>query len=135
MELGAGSHSVVYLAKLQGMDVAVKVCRPSARGCVPCRWCCCCGALIRMSFPALAIMPCRAGQPARTEQPPACLALLWPCTALQVCELLPGTDSRAIWREVSILRSCAHERIVPLFGVALKVWPAACSLAAHLVVR
>jgi hypothetical protein len=132
VELGAGSHSVVYLAKLQGMDVAVKVCRPSARGCVPCRWCCCCGARIRVSFPALAIMPCQPGLSSLLPFLP-CPDLH--CTALQVCELLPGTDSRAIWREVSILRSCAHERIVPLFGVALKVWRAACSLAAHLVVR
>ena len=29
VELGAGSHSLVYLAKLQGMDVAVKVCHRS----------------------------------------------------------------------------------------------------------
>lgn len=35
--------------------------------------------------------------------------------------------SSAVWREAAMLRDCGHARIVPLFGVALKVgcrWPA-----------
>ena len=35
--------------------------------------------------------------------------------------LLPDMDSRAVWREVTLLRNCAHRRIVPLYGVAIKV--------------
>ena len=40
---------------------------------------------------------------------------------LQVFMLLPDMDSGAVWREVALLRNCAHRRIVPLYGVAIKV--------------
>ena len=36
-------------------------------------------------------------------------------------ELLPGADLQAVWDEAALLRQCAHERIVPLFGVAVQV--------------
>lgn len=45
-----------------------------------------------------------------------------PSDTLQVIELLPGMDSHTAWREAALLRDCTHERIVPLYGVALKVW-------------
>lgn len=61
VELGEGGHAVVYLARLQGVEVAVKV-----------------------------------------------------------TELLSGVESQSIWRETALLRRCIHERIVPLYGVALK---------------
>lgn len=40
---------------------------------------------------------------------------------MQVFELQPVLDPHTAWREVSLLRQCAHARIVPLFGVALRV--------------
>ena len=40
---------------------------------------------------------------------------------LQVIELQAGVDSRAAWHEAQVLQRCAHARIVPLFGVAIKV--------------
>ena len=40
---------------------------------------------------------------------------------LQVFDLDPGMGSGGIWEEVSLLRSCTHERIVQLLGVAIKV--------------
>ncbi|EFN58982.1 hypothetical protein CHLNCDRAFT_137604 [Chlorella variabilis] len=61
LELGEGGHAVVYLAHMQGVEVAVKV-----------------------------------------------------------FELQPVLDPHTAWREVSLLRQCAHARIVPLFGVALR---------------
>lgn len=45
---------------------------------------------------------------------------------LQVIELLPGTDSQQLWREVALLRKSTHQRIVPLLGVAVKVGWAGC---------
>ena len=41
-------------------------------------------------------------------------------THAQVFELLPGMDSRAAWHEAALLRECIHDRIVPLYGVAIK---------------
>ncbi|PSC75307.1 Serine threonine-kinase CTR1 [Micractinium conductrix] len=40
--------------------------------------------------------------------------------AAKVFELLPGMDSRAAWHEAALLRECIHDRIVPLYGVAIK---------------
>ncbi|KAL4440185.1 hypothetical protein ABPG75_003186 [Micractinium tetrahymenae] len=40
--------------------------------------------------------------------------------AVKMFELEAGMDSGVVWREVSLLRSCTHPRIVPLLGVALK---------------
>ena len=51
----------------------------------------------------------------------AATAACCPAALLQVFELQPGMDSGVIWQEVCLLRRCAHERIVPLRGVAVKV--------------
>ncbi len=42
-------------------------------------------------------------------------------TGLQVIELDPGVDSRAVWHEARLMRRCVHDRIVPLYGIAIKV--------------
>jgi hypothetical protein len=39
----------------------------------------------------------------------------------QVFELLPGIESQEAWQEAALLCHCAHDRIVPLYGVALTV--------------
>ena len=41
--------------------------------------------------------------------------------AVKVFEIDPGIDSGRIWREAAMLRDCVHERIVPLYGIALRV--------------
>lgn len=43
-----------------------------------------------------------------------------PLCCVQVFQLGNGTDSHAVWREVALLRRCVHERILPLYGVALR---------------
>lgn len=43
-----------------------------------------------------------------------------PCLA-QVMDMDPGADSSFLWNEVSLLRVCAHPRIVKVFGVTLSV--------------
>ncbi|KAL4431227.1 hypothetical protein ABPG75_006483 [Micractinium tetrahymenae] len=39
--------------------------------------------------------------------------------AVKAFELEDGMNSRAAWQEVSLMHTCTHRRIVPLFGVAL----------------
>lgn len=43
------------------------------------------------------------------------------CPCLQVFELADGVASRRMWQEVTLLRDCVHERLVPLYGVAMSV--------------
>ncbi len=40
---------------------------------------------------------------------------------MQVAELAPGMDSRHVWDEASLLRTCVHRRLVALLGVACQV--------------
>ena len=40
---------------------------------------------------------------------------------LQVLEVAPGANSAVFWQEVSIMQRCLHERITPIYGVALTV--------------
>ena len=113
--LGEGSNGVVFLGRLPGMAVAVKA--RAAGGAAGLRVsnarpaCCCPGAARPRAPPppprhathTSACTPLRA-----TRHPPA-----------QVFELQAGLDSRRAWREAQLLRRCAHERLVPLYGVAL----------------
>lgn len=46
-----------------------------------------------------------------------------PRLATQVFELAPGAASQRMWQEVALLRDCLHERLVPLYGVAVSVSP------------
>ena len=94
VELGEGGHAVVYLARLQGVEVAVKVGTGAA-------W--------------LAWLPSWLGWQNISARP------TYSSHLLKVTELLSGVESQSIWRETALLRRCIHERIVPLYGVALKV--------------
>ena len=52
----------------------------------------------------------------------SCVILIVVCVrCVQAVELAPGVASGAFWREARVLRQCAHERIVPLYGVAIRV--------------
>lgn len=100
--LGTGSHAVVYLARLNGQHVAVKV-----------RW-------LLWRPPHAAERPKR-----KTGQAPSqlssCVAAPCPPFATQVFELGAGLDSTAMWHEVALLRNCRHPRVVQLLGVAVEV--------------
>jgi hypothetical protein len=115
VELGAGAFAVVYLGRLQGSPVAVKVSRQN-RG-FACR--------------LLITLVCGQFRPAPLADAlatwVASFARCLPPAPLQVIKLLPGMDSHTVGREAALLRDCTHERIVPLYGVALKVGAAACT--------
>jgi hypothetical protein len=120
VELGEGAFAVVYLGRLQGSPVAVKVGEHNRGWHAP-------GQCPGIVFNGLARMA-----DGKQHIPPVHVPA-WrpPPGALQVIELLPGMDSDIAWREAALLRDCSHERIVPLYGVALKVGEActACVLS------
>lgn len=92
--LGEGGQAIVYEGRLRGKAVAIKV-----RGIL------------------------KVPEMEKVRVFASCMvAQMLPCPlVLQVFELQPGLDSRVAWREVSLLRQCVHERLVPLLGVALTV--------------
>ena len=109
MELGEGAFAVVYLGRLQGSPVAVKVCQQNR------------GQACHFGDALLLFCHLRALLLSLGGTPNLCLSGACPPAALQVIELLPGMDSHTAWREAALLRDCTHERIVPLYGVAFKV--------------
>jgi hypothetical protein len=54
--------------------------------------------------------------PTHTAATPHCM-----CAPCQVFELLPGIESQEAWHEAALLCHCAHDRVVPLYGIALTV--------------
>lgn len=114
MQLGEGAHGVVYLAKLampgDGLYVAVKVGGCGLAGLAGC------DAAAMRSFAA------RFAAPRDSPCGPAPLLLLF---RTQVLHLGSDLRSSRFWREVQLLRHCAHPRMVPVYGVALQVGAAA----------
>ena len=77
------------------------------------------GACIRA---ACCLLLCRVPPTFTTDLPPPFVVahVVWR-SYVQVFEVQRGVDTRAIWREVDLLRRCTHDRVVPLLGVALSV--------------
>ena len=99
MELGQGAHGMVFLGCLSGMDVAIKVL--FARSC----------------------------SSHISSNPESVLINVWAplkSVCMQAVELQPGVASGAFWREATIQQRCIHARIVPLYGVAIRVRWTAC---------
>lgn len=111
VELGAGAYAEVFLGRVQGREVAVKVRRSildgsgvrRATAAGVCSW-------------GYGCPGCAMAVPARPPPP-----------LPQVFQLPPGDACAAAWNEVALLRRCAHERICAILGVCLLV---GCGLSA-----
>ena len=135
--LGEGSSCAVYLGRLGGYeDVAVKVSwvcsrTPEQRSAGPLVY-----YHISKQLASDSGICCVASQRGLPEEParPLLPVRILPngCASYDLCqmnltyryqvaELAPGMDSRHVWDEASLLRTCVHRRLVALLGVACQV--------------
>ena len=108
--LGEGSHAVVMLGRLQGIDVAVKARAAAGAPCAASAAAACGGSFGCNAAPVTPTGTCVMHS---SPQPNGRLP--------QVYELGPGARSQRMWHEAALLRSCAHPRLVPLYGAAVSV--------------
>lgn len=116
--LGEGAQAVVYLGRLQGCDIAVKV--RADRRLYRARVC-----RTDSLHGGRGVAAGALGHVGRAAMTASGHLAVW----LQVYEL-PGVDASVVWNEAAMLRNAVGPRIIPLYGIAVQVSSAALAATA-----